>query len=64
MGNWNDDDIVDLALEQPAARLFIPRELCKHYLSDEVIPDDYLKLLGDGWANSGYDLSWLASKFF
>ena len=63
-GNWKGDDIVDLALEQPAARLFVPRELCKHYLSDEIIPDEFLKPLGDGWAANDFDLSWLASTFF
>jgi uncharacterized protein (DUF1800 family) len=63
-GKWTGDDIIDLALEQPAARLFLPRELCKHYLSDDIIPDEYLKPLGDGWAESGFDLTWLASTFF
>ncbi|MCB1122674.1 MAG: DUF1800 family protein [Verrucomicrobiae bacterium] len=63
-GNWNGDDIIDLALEQPAARLFIPRELCKHYLSDDTIPDEYLQSLGDGWAANNFDLTWLASTFF
>ena len=63
-GNWKGDDIIDLALKQPAARLFTPRELCKHYLSDEVIPDEFLTELGDGWAAHDYDLTWLASTFF
>ena len=63
-GNWTGDDIIDLALDQPAARTFIPRELCKHYLSDDLIPDDYLKPLGDGWAANSFDLTWLASTFF
>ena len=63
-GNWKGDDIVDLALEQPAARLFVPRELCKHYLSDEIIPDEFLKPLGEAWAANDFDLSWLASTFF
>lgn len=63
-GNWNGDDIVDLALQEPAARTFIPRELCKHYLSDQVIPDKYLQPLGDKWAERNFDLTWLASTFF
>lgn len=63
-GNWKGDDIIELALQQPAARLFTPRELCKHYLSDEVIPDAYLQGLGDGWAANDFDLTWLASTFF
>ncbi len=63
-GNWDGDDIVDLALEQPAARLFIPRELCRHYLSDDIFPDEFLKPLGDGWAANDFSLNWLAAKFF
>lgn len=63
-GNWKGDDIIELALQKPAARLFTPRELCKHYLSDEVIPDEYLQGLGDGWAANDFDLTWLASTFF
>lgn len=63
-GNWTGDDIIDLALKQPAARLFTPRELCKHYLSDDIIPDEYLQGLGDGWAANNYDLTWLAATFF
>lgn len=63
-GNWKGHDIIDLALQQKAARTFIPRELCKHYLSDETIPDEYLIPLGDGWAANHFDLTWLASTFF
>ena len=63
-GTWTGDDIVDLALQEPAARTFIPRELCKHYLSDRIIPDEYLKILGDKWADENFDLAWLASTFF
>ena len=63
-GNWNGDDIIDLALQQAAVRLFTPRELCKHYLSDDIIPDEYLKGLGDGWAANDFDLTWLAATFF
>ncbi|MCZ6671867.1 MAG: DUF1800 domain-containing protein [Verrucomicrobia bacterium] len=63
-GNWKGDDIIDLALKQPAARTFIPRELCKHYLSDEIIPDKYLIPLGEDWADNNFNLSWLASTFF
>ncbi len=63
-GNWDGDNIVELALEQPAARLFIPRELCRHYLSDDIVPDEFLKPLGDGWAANDYSLNWLAASFF
>ncbi|MBC9868274.1 MAG: DUF1800 family protein [Opitutae bacterium] len=63
-GNWTGDDIVDLALQEPAARTFIPRELCKHYLSDQIIPDEYLQTLGDVWAERNFNLTWLASTFF
>ena len=63
-GNWTGDDIVDLALQQPAARTFIPGELCKHYLCDQNIPQKYLQTLGDQWAAHNFDLNWLASTFF
>lgn len=63
-GNWDGDDIVDLALQEPAARTFIPGELCKHYLSDQTIPEEYLQTLGDKWADENFDLTWLASTFF
>lgn len=63
-GNWDGDNIVELALEQPAAQLFIPGELCRHYLSDDIVPDEFLKPLGDGWAANDYSLNWLAASFF
>lgn len=63
-GNWDGDDIIELALQQPSARLFIPSELCKHYLSDDIVPDEVLKPLGDGWAANDFSLNWLAASFF
>jgi uncharacterized protein (DUF1800 family) len=64
-GNWNGDDVIDLAYGLPAAGAFVPHELVKFYLSDTMLPREYLYALGDPWrTEGGYDLRWLARRFF
>jgi len=63
-GNFTGDDVIDLAYRQPAAGAFLPHELVKFYLSDEMIPKDYLAALGEVWQASGYELRPLAHRFF
>jgi uncharacterized protein (DUF1800 family) len=64
-GNWNGDDVIDLAYGRPAAGAFVPHELVKFYLSDTMLPREYLYALGDRWRTEGsYDLRWLAQSFF
>jgi uncharacterized protein (DUF1800 family) len=64
-GNWDGDDVIDLAYGLPAAGAFVPHELVKFYLSDTMLPREYLYALGDSWrTEGGYDLRWLARRFF
>jgi len=63
-GTWRGDDVIDLAFEQPAARSFLPRELCKFYLGNQLPHEDYVAALGDRWAEHGYDLRYLIGTFF
>jgi len=63
-GTWRGDDIIDLTFEQPAARTFLPRELCKFYLGNRLPHEDYIAALGDRWAEHGYDLRYLIDTFF
>jgi uncharacterized protein (DUF1800 family) len=64
-GNWTGEDVIDLAYGLPAAGAFVPHELVKFYLSDTMLPRDYLYALGDRWrTEGGYDLRWLARRFF
>ena len=64
-GNLNGDQVIDLAYGTPAAGAFVPHELVKFYLSDAMLPAEYLQALGEGWrTEGGYDLRWLARRFF
>jgi uncharacterized protein (DUF1800 family) len=63
-GNFDGDGVIDLAYRQRAAGAFVPHELVKFYLSDEPLPREHLLALGDAWAAEGYDLRWLARRFF
>ena len=48
-GNFTGDDVIDLAYDLPAAGAFLPHELVKFYLSDTMLPPEYLLALGDRW---------------
>ncbi len=64
-GDLKGDDVIDLAYAQPAAGAFVPHELVKFYLADTILPPEYLRALGDSWrTEGGYDLRWLARRFF
>lgn len=64
-GDFTGDDVIDLAYGTPAAGAFVPHELVKFYLSDTMLPREYLLALGDRWrAEGGYSLGWLARRFF
>jgi len=64
-GNYNGDDVIDAAYRQPAAGAFLPHEMVKFYLSDTMLPRDYLYGLGSAWSSEGeYSLRWLARRFF
>lgn len=63
-GRFTGDDVIDLAYRQPAAGAFVPHEMVKFYLSDTPLPPEYLAALGVEWRRTGYDLRWLAKRFF
>ena len=63
-GNWNGDDVIDLAFKQPAAKTFLIRELIKFYLTEEAVPEAYIEALGEQWADHGFSLSYLTETFF
>jgi len=64
-GNFDGDQVIDLAYRTPAAGAFVPHELVKFYLSDTMLPREYLSALGDRWRTEGnYSLRWLAQRFF
>ncbi len=63
-GNFDGDDVIDLAFGLPAAGAFLPHEMVKFYLSDEMIPREHLASLGEEWRAQGYGLRWLATRFF
>ncbi len=63
-GPFTGDDIIDLAYTQVAAGNFLPREMGKFYLSEEVLSPEYLAPLGDWWRSTGYDLRQLAQRCF
>lgn len=64
-GNWTGDDVIDLALQQPGAATFLPRELAKFYLDLEGVPSpDQLEALGELWREADFSLATLAQRFF
>ncbi len=63
-GNFNGDDIIDLAYQLPAAGRFLPHEMVKWYLSDTPIADDYLETIGQWWRGRDFALRPLALQFF
>ena len=63
-GNFNGDDVIDLAFTQPAAGRFLPHEMVKFYLVDDGIPVEYLATIGEWWSGTGYNMRNLAQRFF
>lgn len=64
-GNWDGDEVVDIAFKQKAARTFLVRELLTFYLTDGRLPDDaYIEALGDQWAENGFSLRYLIETVF
>lgn len=64
-GDWKGGDVIKLAYGLPAAGAFVPHEMVKFYLSDTMLHPDYLSALGDRWrTEGGYNLRWLAHRFF
>ena len=64
-GNYSGDEVIDLALNQPAARTFLPAEVLRYYLSSEIVLEPpYLKRLGEIWRGSGFNLGNLIATVF
>lgn len=63
-GPYTGDQVIELAYEQPAASTFLPREMARFYLTDDSLPADYFKPLGDAWRASGFQLRELCRLFF
>ena len=64
-GNFDGDDVINLAYTLPAAGAFVPHELARFYLTDDPLPQRHLAALGDWWRTAGgYDLRRLAQRFF
>jgi uncharacterized protein (DUF1800 family) len=63
-GRFAGNDIIDLAYRQPAAAEFLPGEMARFYLTDERLPDEYRKSLGDRWREQRFDLRALTTLFF
>ncbi|HLS28618.1 MAG TPA: DUF1800 domain-containing protein, partial [Opitutales bacterium] len=63
-GPWEGDDVIDLIFRQKAAATFLPREMCRFYLSDQELHPAYIEALGEIWRKSRYRLSTLLETFF
>ena len=63
-GNFNGDEVIELAYSQPAAATFLPREMAKYYLSDTALPAGHLTALGNAWRETGFELRPLLKRFF
>jgi uncharacterized protein (DUF1800 family) len=61
---FTGDGVIDLAYKQPAAAAFLPHEIAKFYLSDSPLPPEYLASLGAIWREAGFNLRFLAQRFF
>lgn len=63
-GRWTGDDVIRLALDETAASTFLPRELCRFYLTEAEIPLPYLEQLGQIWRQANFNLGTLLQRFF
>ncbi|HEY0944890.1 MAG TPA: DUF1800 domain-containing protein [Opitutaceae bacterium] len=63
-GNYSGDDVIDLVYRQPAAGMFLPREMTRFYLTTEPLPPAYFEPLRAWWGGTGYDLRRLVHRFF
>lgn len=64
-GAFTGDDIIDLALKQPAASTFLPREFLRYYLSTELdLGKPYMDELGRQWRKNSFNLGSLVKTVF
>lgn len=62
-GNFNGDDIIDILLEQKQTALFITKKLYRYFVNDKT-DDEKVKVLADGFYNSGYDIGKLLQGIY
>lgn len=64
-GPWTGDDIIELALKQPAAATFLPTEMARFYLDAGGVPNpEQITRLGQIWRAAEFSLATLATTFF
>jgi uncharacterized protein (DUF1800 family) len=63
-GAFTGDEVIDLAYKQPAASRYLPQEMARFYLSEDLLSKDYLSPLGEWWSANDYDLRKLSHRFF
>ncbi len=63
-GFFNGDDVIDLVYKQPAAGTFLPREMTRFYLTDQVPDADYFEPLAAWWRERGHNLRDLCHRYF
>lgn len=63
-GRFQLDDVLRLVFAQPAAHRFLPRELCRYYLTDNELPEETIEALGQDWRAHDFSLPHLLQTFF
>ena len=63
-GKLSGDDVIDLAYRQPAAAIYLPRELVRFYLTEHALPPAHWAALGEIWREAGFNLRTLVRRFF
>ncbi|TVR51621.1 MAG: DUF1800 family protein [Puniceicoccaceae bacterium] len=63
-GSFDGDQVIDLAFQQPAARLLLPSRLIREFLSEDPLPAPYLEELGNHWAAQDFRIEALLHRFF
>lgn len=62
LGEFDGDHVIDIALQQPAARTYLPRQVVQWYLSSQPLPDPYYEELGRLWERDGFQLDRLLER--
>lgn len=63
-GQWDGNNVIDLAFRQPSAATFLLTEMCRYYLSEHPFPQAHIDELGRLWRENNFDLRFLTQLFF
>lgn len=63
-GRLDGDDVIDTIYQQPAAATFLPREMARFYLTEQVLDAAYFEPLGAWWRANDFNLQKLCHRFF